>query len=57
MLANLVQTPSSGEKILAVLMEGDSHASVSEVESFLDAVTMVDIDVEVQHSGVDLEKL
>lgn len=56
MLTNLVQTPSSGEKILAVLMEGDSHASVSEVESFLDAVTMVDIDVEVQHSGVDLEE-
>ena len=55
--AYLVQPTCSWEEVLAVLMEGDRHASVAEVEGLLYSISVVDVDVQVEHSGVDLQKL
>ena len=37
-------------------MEGESHDSVSEIESLLDTVAVVDVDINVQHSGIMTEE-
>ena len=37
-------------------MEGDSHDPVGEVERLLDAVAVVDVDVDVKYSGVNLRE-
>ena len=54
--AHLLQKPPSqtcsGEKEVAKLVEGDGHHSVCEVEGLLYPVTMVNINVDVQDSGV-----
>ena len=42
----------AGEEEVAVLVEGDSHHSVCEIEGLLDTVTMVNINVNIQHSRV-----
>ena len=39
-------------EVLAVLVEGDGHHAVGGVEGLLDTVTVVDVDVNVQHSVV-----
>lgn len=38
-------------------METDSHDSVGVVEGFFDSVSMVDVNIEVQHAWVDLQQL
>lgn len=38
-------------------MEADSHDSVGVVEGFFDSVSMVDVNIEVQHAWVDLQQL
>ena len=43
--------------LVSVLVEGDRHDSVCEVECLLHSVAVVDVDVDVQHSGVNLEEL
>lgn len=40
---------SSSWEVLAVLVEGDGHDPVGGVESLLHAVTVVNVDVDVQH--------
>eukprot|EP00966_Prymnesium_polylepis_P234947 5434224-Prymnesium_polylepis.1 len=42
---------------VCALVEGDSHDAVGGVESLLDAVAVVDVDVQVQHPRVVLEQL
>lgn len=56
-LADLVECACSWEEVLAVLMEGDTHAAVWEVEGLLDSVSVVHVDVEVEYSWVDLQQL
>jgi hypothetical protein len=56
-LAFLEESASAGEELIAVLVERYSHAAVGKVESLFDAVTVVDVDVEVQHARVDVEQL
>ena len=38
-------------EVFAELVEGDGHHAVRRVEGFLDAVAVVDVDVDVQHAG------
>jgi hypothetical protein len=42
---------------LSILVEGHGHDTVGAVEGLLDTVTMVDVDVDVQHTSVVLEQL
>mmetsp|Transcript_43560 Transcript_43560/g.130630 ORF Transcript_43560/g.130630 Transcript_43560/m.130630 type:complete len:274 (+) Transcript_43560:125-946(+) len=42
---------------LAVLVERDRHHAVTQIEGLLNAVAVVDVNVDVQHAGVDLEQL
>ena len=37
-------------------MEADSHDSVGVIKCFLNSISMVNINVEVKHSGVDLQQ-
>ena len=39
-------------EVFAELVEGDGHDAVRRVEGFLDAVALVDVDVDVQHALV-----
>jgi hypothetical protein len=41
----------------AELVEGDGHHAVGRVEGLLDAVAVVDVDVDVEHSLVELKEL
>jgi hypothetical protein len=36
----------------SVLVETDSHDSIGRIEGFFDTITVVDVDVDVEHSGV-----
>ena len=44
-------TSSAGEE-LAVFVEWNSHDTIGGVEGFLDAIAVVDIDVDVHHTGM-----
>lgn len=55
-LAGGVQSPSAREEVLLKLMETDSHDSVGVVEGLLDSISVVDVDVQVEDSGVDLQQ-
>ena len=46
-----------GEEVVPVLMERDSHHAVRRVEGLLDAVAVVDVDVEIQDTWVVLKQL
>ena len=41
---------SCSREVLSILVERDSHYTVCGVERLLDAITVVDVDVNVQHS-------
>mmetsp|Transcript_21127 Transcript_21127/g.35286 ORF Transcript_21127/g.35286 Transcript_21127/m.35286 type:complete len:256 (-) Transcript_21127:392-1159(-) len=43
-------------KVLAKLVEGDTHHTIGGVEGLLDSITVVNVDVNVQHPLVDLEE-
>ena len=45
----------SGEEV-AVLVKAEGHDAIGAVERLLDAVPVVDVDVNVQDSGMDLEQ-
>jgi hypothetical protein len=47
---------SSPWEEVAEPVEGDSHDSVSAVESLFDSVSMMDVDVDVEHAVVVLEQ-
>lgn len=48
---------SCARKVFAILVEGDGHDTVSAVECFFDTVTMVDINIDVENTVVEPEKL
>lgn len=56
-LSDLVKRSSPWEEVLIELMERHSHHSVCIVKSFLNSVAMVNIDVKIEHSRVDLQQL
>ena len=57
MLAYLMEPSCPWEEIFSVLMEGNGHASVAQVESLLNPIAVMDIDIQVKNSGVNLQKL
>ena len=57
MLADFMQCTRAREEILAVLVKWDTHASVGEVEGLLHSVSMMHVDIEVEHPWVDLQQL
>ena len=56
-LACRLQLPCAWEEVFLVLVEAESHDSICMVECFFDSIAMVDIDVDVDHAGVDFEEL
>ena len=56
-LAYLMEPTCSWEEIFSVLMEGNGHTSVAQVESLLDPIAVMDIDIQVKNSGIDLQQL
>ena len=46
-----------GEEVLSVLVVGDCHDPVREEECLLDAVPVVDVYVDIDHTRVELEQL
>lgn len=55
-LADVLDVSSPREVVLE-LMERTGHDSVCQVEGLLHAVSVVDVDVDVQHSLVGLQQL
>mmetsp|Transcript_8011 Transcript_8011/g.32957 ORF Transcript_8011/g.32957 Transcript_8011/m.32957 type:complete len:411 (-) Transcript_8011:6-1238(-) len=55
-LAHVLEV-SGARKVLAKLVERDGHDAIGGVEGFLHAVTVVDVDVDVQYALVNLEQL
>lgn len=53
----LKQSSSSREEVLAVLVERDSHASIGQVEGFLNTITVMHVDVQIQHPWIHLQQL
>lgn len=53
---NVTQFTSTGE-VLAILMEGHSHDTIGRVESLLDTISMVHVDVDVQNALLVPQKL
>ena len=47
---------ASARKVFAVLVERDSHDAVGGVEGFLDAVAVVNVDVDVENAWVEAEE-
>jgi hypothetical protein len=54
--ADVAKLAGTGE-VLAVLVEGDSHDAICGVESLLNAVAMMDIDVDVEDALLEAEEL
>lgn len=50
--SDLIHVPRPGKEVVTKLVEGDSHDPVCEVESLLNSVAMVNINVNVEHSWV-----
>ena len=47
-----VMQTSAGEVVLSVLVKGAGHYAVGEVEGLLNAVTVMDVNVDVEHAGM-----
>lgn len=54
--ADISKLASAGE-VFAVLVERNSHDSIGGVESFLDTITVVDVDVDVEDALVEPQEL
>lgn len=48
---------SSPREVFAIFMEGRGHNAVGRIEGFFDTVTMVDVDVDVEDTLLETEKL
>lgn len=48
---------ASAREVILELMEGASHDPIGEIEGLLNTITMVDIDINIQHSLVGLKQL
>lgn len=44
-------------EVILELVEGAGHDSIGQVEGFLHAVSVVDIDIDIQHPLVSLQQL
>lgn len=55
--ADVLDVAGAGEEEVAVLVKGDGHHAVRREEGLLDAVAVVDVDVQVEHASVHLEQL
>lgn len=55
--SNFIHVTCAGEEVVSIFVEGHCHDPVSEVEGFLDPVTMVDVNINVEHPRVVLEQL
>ena len=56
-LSNRIECSSSRKEIFIKLMKAHSHDSISMIESFLNSITMMNINIEVQHSRVNFQHL
>ena len=56
-LANFINIASAREEILPILMKRNRHDPVREEESFLNSISMMDINVKVKDSRVNLQQL
>lgn len=54
---DFIHVTCAREEVISVFVEGHRHDPVSEVESFLNPVTMVDVNINVKHPRVVLEQL
>jgi hypothetical protein len=54
--ANIPKLTSTGE-VLAVLVERDSHDPVGSIERFLNTIAVVNVNVNVENSLLEAEKL
>lgn len=54
--ANVAQLASAGE-VFAILVERDGHDAIGRVESLLDAVAVVDVDVDVEDALLETQEL
>lgn len=48
---------SSSREVILELVEGAGHDPISKVEGFFYSISMVDIDVDIEHSLVGLQQL
>ena len=48
---------AGAREVLAVLVEGDGHDTIGAVEGFFNAVTVMYVNVDVEHSRVEAKKL
>lgn len=56
-LSDRIQVSCVGEETLFVLVEANCHHPVGVVEGLLDPISMVHINIEIEHSRVELEEL
>ena len=55
--AHFLQRAGAGEKVLLKLVEADSEDSVCMEEGLFDSVSVVHVDIEIEHPRVDLQQL
>lgn len=48
---------TSSREVLAILVEGDGHDTIGSVESLLDAITVMDVNVNVEDSLLESQEL
>lgn len=53
---NLVNVSSAGEEITIVLVKGDGHNSIGGIKGLLDTVSVMDVNVHIEHSRVMSKK-
>lgn len=57
LFAYAVQISSPWEEVIPILVKGNSHDSVAGQERLLNAIAMVDVNVNIQHPVMVLEQL
>ena len=55
--ANRVNVPGTGKEVISILMDRYRHDSISCEESLFNSISMMDINIYVQHSGVMTKKI
>ena len=52
-MTNFIEITGHGKEVVAVLVKGDGHHAVGGVECLLNAVPVVDVDINVEHARVE----
>ena len=55
-LAYLMKPACSWKEVFSVLMKGNRHAPVAQVESLLNPIAMMDVYIQVKNSRIDLQE-